>query len=275
MAHYFCMANYETQDAFLMGDDINSVEQVAMPIEVSEDGNMFTIKSTTINVYDVDENNKPIVDDKGEIITKKVQLYPNIIYESMTGYAFYNNHIISDVVLTRGWDDGAAPAPAPAKASVNSVYSKKVEVKNISAPSTFKQGYNATAFVPKAKKAEVKVKVESEFTADYRVIVCVVEDRITGYQFGVQGYPDGQDDYLHRHVARKLVTSYGISGEKLGDNAMIPAGEEAEASWTFDVDPAWNLQNTEIYALAIDSNGYVNNMNVCQIDGGDSGYDTK
>jgi hypothetical protein len=76
-------------------------------------------------------------------------------------------------------------------------------------------------------------------------------------------------------VARKLVTSYGISGEKLGDNAMIPAGEEAEASWTFDVDPAWNLQNTEIYALAIDSNGYVNNMNVCHIDGGDSGYDTK
>jgi hypothetical protein len=56
---------------------------------------------------------------------------------------------------------------------------------------------------------------------------------------------------------------------------MIPAGEEAEGSWTFDVDPAWNLQNTEIYALAIDSNGYVNNMNVCQIDGGDSGYDTK
>ena len=125
------------------------------------------------------------------------------------------------------------------------------------------------------KQAEGKVKVESEFTADYRVIVFVVEDRITGYQFGVQGYPDGQDDYLHRHVARKLVTSYGISGEKLGDNAMIPAGEEAEASWTFDVDPAWNLQNTEIYALAIDSNGYVNNMNVCQIDGGDSGYDTK
>lgn len=133
----------------------------------------------------------------------------------------------------------------------------------------------SSSLTDSGKKAEVKVKVESEFTADYRVIVFVVEDRIVGYQFGVQGYPDGQNDYLHRHVARKLVTSYDVAGEKLGANSMIPDGEEAEASWTFDVDSSWNLQNTEIYALAIDSNGYVNNMNVCHIDGGDSGYDKK
>jgi len=41
------------------------------------------------------------------------------------------------------------------------------------------------------------------------------------------------------------------------------------------VDESWNLDDTEIYALVQDMNGYINNMNVCAIDGGDSGYDLK
>jgi hypothetical protein len=41
------------------------------------------------------------------------------------------------------------------------------------------------------------------------------------------------------------------------------------------VDKRWVLENTQIYALALDQNGYVNNMNVCAFDGGDSGYDLK
>lgn len=133
----------------------------------------------------------------------------------------------------------------------------------------------SSALTDGGKKAEIVVGLESEFAADYRVIVFVVEDRVVGYQFGVQGYPDGQQDYLHRHVARELVTSYGPSGEKLWENSNIPAGQEVRKTWTIDVDPAWNLEHTEIYAIALGADGFVNNMNVCHIDGGDSGYDLK
>lgn len=133
----------------------------------------------------------------------------------------------------------------------------------------------SSALTEGGKKAEIVVGLESEFAADYRVIVFVVEDRITGFQKGVQGYPDGQQDYLHRHVARKLVTSYGPSGEKIWEISNIPAGQEARKTWTIDVDPDWNLEHTEIYAIALGADGFVNNMNVCHIDGGDSGYDLK
>lgn len=125
-------------------------------------------------------------------------------------------------------------------------------------------------------QAEVTVKVTSEKTSEYRVIVLVVQDKITGWQKSVN-YQSGQDDYLHRHVVRKVVTSYSgtFTGEKMTDDGMIASGEEASRIWNFDVDDRWNLEMMEIYALVLDSDGYVNNMNVCSIDGGDSGYDIK
>jgi hypothetical protein len=158
------MANYETKYAFPMGDDSNSVEQVAMPVVIAEDGNSFTIKSTSIKVYNVDEEGKPIVDEQGNVITVDIPMYPNIIYESQQGLAFYNNHIISEVEFTRGWNGGAAPAPA--KASVKSVNSKKVEVKNVSAHSTFKKGYSATTLAPKAKKVEATSSTARQITPE-------------------------------------------------------------------------------------------------------------
>ena len=164
MAHHFCMGNYETRYAFPVGDDNNSVEQVAMPVEISEDGNSFTIKSTSIKVYDVDEEGKPIVDEEGNVITVDIPMYPNILYESQSGIAFYNNHIISEVVFTRGWNGGATPAPA--KASVKSVNSKNVLLKNVSAPSTFKKSYSATTLAPKAKKVEAKTLTARQITPE-------------------------------------------------------------------------------------------------------------
>ena len=164
MAHHFCMANYETKYAFPMGDDSNSVEQVAMPVVIAEDGNSFTIKSTTIKVYNVDEEGKPIVDEQGNVVTVDIPMYPNIIYESQQGLAFYNNHIISEVEFTRGWNGGAAPAPS--KASVKSVNSKKVEVKNVSAHSTLKKSYSATTLAPKAKKVEAQASTARQITPE-------------------------------------------------------------------------------------------------------------
>ena len=66
-----------------------------------------------------------------------------------------------------------------------------------------------------------------------------------------------------------------VSVAKITEDGKIAAGDEASKSWTIPVDKRWVVENTHIYALALDQNGYVNNMNVCTLDGGDSGYDLK
>lgn len=129
---------------------------------------------------------------------------------------------------------------------------------------------------PDGTEAEVTARVMSEKTSDYRVVILVVQDRIKGWQ-KTPMFSDGQSDYNHSHVVRKVVTSYTgtFTGEKLTDDGRIAAGSEASKTWTVDIDSRWVLENTEIYAIVLDKDGYVNNMNVCHIDGGDSGYDLK
>ena len=133
----------------------------------------------------------------------------------------------------------------------------------------------ASSLSSDSKTAEIEVKVASELTADYRVVVLVVQDRIVGYQ--KHGENGELDDYIHKHVVRSVVTQYAgtFTGEKMTSDGKIAAGQEAVKKWTVDIDKRWVLANTAVYALALDSNGYVNNMNVCAIDGGDSGYDLK
>lgn len=127
--------------------------------------------------------------------------------------------------------------------------------------------------------AQVSVEVASEYTNEYSVVVLVVEDGVIGYQKGVvsNGNSEADPEYRHAHVVRKVVTSYEktFKGERLTPDAIIPAGETASAQWNFSVDPLWNTEKTQIYAWALDASGHVNNMNVCGIDGGDSGYDLK
>ena len=125
------------------------------------------------------------------------------------------------------------------------------------------------------QSVEIQVKVASELTSEYRAVVLVVQDKIVGYQ--KHGNYGELDDYTHKHVVRQVVTEYvgTFAGEKITNDGKIAAGAEAEKSWNIPVDKRWVLENTEIYALVLDKNGYVNNMNVCAIDGGDSGYDLK
>ena len=124
------------------------------------------------------------------------------------------------------------------------------------------------------RNAEVTVKLTSEYDTEYRVVLLVVQDKIEGWQKTTL-YPEGKSDYLHRHVVRRVVTSYRttFTGERMADEAVIPAGKECVKSWNVELDSRWVLDNTEIYALALDERGRVNNMNVCSIKGGDSGYD--
>ncbi len=125
-------------------------------------------------------------------------------------------------------------------------------------------------------EAVVTAKVASELTSEYRVVILVIEDKIVGSQ-KTTTYPEGQPDYIHKHVVRKVATSYSgtFTGEKLTDDGKINAGEEASKTWTVALDPAWKLEDTEIYALVLDNNGYVNNMNVCHIENGNTDYNIK
>lgn len=129
---------------------------------------------------------------------------------------------------------------------------------------------------PDKTKSEITVKLASEKTSEYRVLVLVVQSKIIGKQKAPL-YPDGQSDYIHNHVVRKVVTTYGntFTGEKITDSAVVQSGEEVSKTWTVDIPKEWVLENTQIYAIALDAEGYANNMNVCAIDGGDSGYDLK
>ena len=105
------------------------------------------------------------------------------------------------------------------------------------------------------------------------MVVLVIQDGIVGYQ--KHGEYGELDDYIHKHVVRTVVTANAGLGEKMADDSVIAEGSEASKTWSVDIDRRWVLENTKVYALALDRNGHVNNMNVCAIDGGDSGYDLK
>lgn len=121
--------------------------------------------------------------------------------------------------------------------------------------------------------AEITVKVRSEYTNPFSVVVAVVQDRIVGMQ-KTSMFPEGQDDYIHNHVVRTVVTPYSgtFTGEKMTEDGFIHSGDEAVRTFTVPVDDRWVLDDTMVYALALDHEGCVNNMNVCQMAGGNSGY---
>ena len=126
-----------------------------------------------------------------------------------------------------------------------------------------------SAYDASGKKAKVTVRIHSEKTETYRAAVWVVEDGITAKQ-NVSG--QYQNSYTHSHVARLLASSTpnDYKGESLGE---IPANTEKSKEFDIAVDPAWNLDNTSVYALAIGADGYVNNMITCKIVDGDADYE--
>ncbi len=118
--------------------------------------------------------------------------------------------------------------------------------------------------------ASVVVKIHSEIDAVWRCGVYVVEDKVKYYQ------KDGMkehDNYTHRHVVREIVSAT-YRGDRIG-NGTAAAGTEVEKTYDIEVDQAWNLENTYIYVIAIDANGYANNLNYCLLNGGVSDYKRK
>ena len=116
--------------------------------------------------------------------------------------------------------------------------------------------------------ADVDIKLYSEKAGEYYIAVYVVEDGIKGYQ------KDGSleyQDYYHQFAVRKML-SQTVYGDKLG---KLHADDELSYGYNLPIDPEWNLANTYIHALALDENGYVNNMQVCLLDGGSADYEYK
>ena len=114
-------------------------------------------------------------------------------------------------------------------------------------------------------KAHVEVKIVSERDQTYRLAVFVVEDGIVSPQTLTTGI---NDSYVHNHVVRKVVSS-SFRDDRIG---RLTFGEEASRSYTVELSDMWNIENTYLYALAINEDGIVNNMNICCINGGESPY---
>ena len=153
-AHYLCGGNYESGYAFPihpMAEYKDSVEAAGLPVTISEDGNTVVISG-----FDVQ-----IEDEQGNV--SLLPMYPNVLYESTSGLAFYNSHVVSEVTLTRGWNE---VAPAPAKASLKSGYNgKKVVPTNVEYKAP-KRPYSVTTLVPQQSKVEAKVVKNKQVTPE-------------------------------------------------------------------------------------------------------------
>lgn len=113
-------------------------------------------------------------------------------------------------------------------------------------------------------RAEVTVRVFPEVSGGCRVALFVVEDGIKAEQ----NDSGTVRDYTHNHVVRRVVSAT-YKGDSMGE---LEAGKEAVKKYSVDIPDEWNIAKTHVYALVIDGDGYVNNMNLCGMDGGEADY---
>lgn len=116
-----------------------------------------------------------------------------------------------------------------------------------------------------ASQAIVTVKVTSERTSEYRLILYAVEDGLK-YQQNDGGV---YRDYTHNHVVRKLLSAT-VDGDKLG---QIAADKEETKDYIIALEEEWNLEKLSFYALVTDENGYVNNLAICKAANGEADYE--
>lgn len=104
----------------------------------------------------------------------------------------------------------------------------------------------------------VDVTLFAEAAGEWSVNVFLVEDGIISPQ------KDGSiisEEYIHNHVARALLNS-NWRGDRLG---RLSADQESSKSYTITLEEEWVADNMYVMALAMDSEGYVNNVAVCPL----------
>ena len=124
-------------------------------------------------------------------------------------------------------------------------------------------GVAISSDITESSSAEVSVKLYSEKVMDYYLAVYIVEDGIIGPQKdnAHAGNDHVNPEYYHKYVTRRLVSST-IYGDYVG---RVPSKTEKTLDYKVAIDPAWNLEKTYVYALAMDEEGHVNNMQVCPL----------
>ncbi len=134
VTHYLCGCNYENA----MADYINpnaplDVQSVGIPVEISEDGNTIILKSRVV---------------------ESATLYPGIVYDMDCALSLYSPYVISEVVLTRGWNESSV-STLTAKHSIGNYESGKrlVNGENFKTP---QRPYAKTVFLPKTKLVKAK-----------------------------------------------------------------------------------------------------------------------
>jgi hypothetical protein len=144
--HYLCSGNFEKGVANYYNPKLpEDVQSVGIPVEISEDGNTVTLKAVTIKP----EN-------------EEIQLYPTMIFDNQGQLAFYNPYVVSEVVLTKGWNGGSAVAPAKASSSKKAYGKKVVNGEHFTSPAKV---YSRTVFAPAKKKSEAKATVVTKKVA--------------------------------------------------------------------------------------------------------------
>ena len=140
--HYLCLGNYISGIAnYINPDDLFDVQVVGIPVVISEDGNTITLKAVTLKTEDK-ENEESV--KSGELT-----LYPTLIYDNNGQLAFYNHYVESEVVLTKGWNGGATPAPTKTSSSKTVSGKKVVNGEHFVSPAKV---HSRTLFAPTTKK---------------------------------------------------------------------------------------------------------------------------
>ena len=151
-AHYLVGGNYETGYAFYYNPEKGKEEDVkgaGLPVVI---GTYEGKEAIAINGYYV-----PFEDEEGNVTN--MSFYPNVMYDYYGQLSFYNTYVISNVILTRGWEETTPdqPAVAPLKSSAKVAGSKAVESANGATYTTPKRVYAKSIFTaPTTKKVEVK-----------------------------------------------------------------------------------------------------------------------
>ncbi len=106
----------------------------------------------------------------------------------------------------------------------------------------------------------VTAEVCADSEGTYRLALYLIEDGIVAKQNSGGVY---RDDYVHNHVVRALLSSL-YEGDRVGE---LKSGEKKSLSYNYTLDSSWVAEKCTLCALIIDSNGYVNNMAVCPLNG--------
>lgn len=100
----------------------------------------------------------------------------------------------------------------------------------------------------------------AEQEGEWRVCAYLVENGIVAPQ--LDGSVEDKD-YTHNHVVRCLMGE-SWRGDRLGN---LSAESEESKTYTYTLEEEWVAENMSVVALAIDANGYVNNVAICPLSG--------